>query len=91
MLRKPTALPVLVALLVLSGGCLAPSNATRTLWAWNQERGSTWENRALFVVFLPVYTAFVLSDVLLFNPFAHWADEPLVDPPVAADGEKVEG
>ena len=83
------------ALLVATGslaatGCFASFAATRALWKFNDDFGNKWVKWLVFLglSILPVYSLFVLADVLVLNSLEFWTgSNPLAR---TADGRRVE-
>lgn len=62
----------------LLGGCFGSFGATRALYAWNERvDDNKWLRWLVFLVFiiLPVYSLFVLADVLVLNTIEFFSGE----------------
>lgn len=55
-------------------GCFGGFAATRALWGWNNDFGSKWVKWLVFLglSILPIYSLFVLADVLVLNSLEFW-------------------
>lgn len=69
--------------LVVSGGCVGPFNAFRTLNNWNAKAtDNDVVNELIFLGLwiLPVYQIVALSDLVVFNTIDYFGENPLTDP-----------
>jgi hypothetical protein len=55
-------------------GCFGGFAATRALWEWNDDFGNKWVKWLVFLglSILPIYSLFVLADVLVLNSVEFW-------------------
>jgi Domain of unknown function (DUF3332) len=61
-------------------GCFGSFAATRKLWDWNNDVGNKWLEWLVFLglCIIPVYSLFVLADVLVLNSLEFWTgDNPV--------------
>ena len=86
---KSAALVALLAVLLLTAGCLGPNNAQGQLAKWNKELDGKWGNEVAFVLLLPVYAVFGVGDLLLFNSWQWWTGHNPISSP--ADPNPVSG
>ena len=78
--------------LFLCAGCFGPMNATMRLKTWNRKIENRWLGEGVFLAFryIPVYGAFFLGDVLIFNSMEFWGMDNPVAPPAPEDIQRVQ-
>ncbi len=76
----------LLCVLALSTACLGPNHATGRLARFNDDIDNRWAKQGTFMVLLPGYLLFSLSDNLVFNSIYWWTGNNPVDPPADESG-----